>query len=74
MDTIWPDKSLCMSKLKRYLEPRLVVITLALPIDHTLVSPNIKVLSRLVWSGSDFGSDHNLVLTRLWLSDCEKPI
>ena len=47
---------------------------LALPIDHTLVSPNIKVLSRLVWSGSDFGSDHNLVLTRLWLSDCEKPI
>lgn len=43
---------------------------LALPIDHTLVSPNIRVLHRSVGPGSGLGSDHRPVETRLWLTRC----
>ena len=47
---------------------------LALPIDHTLVSSNVRVSARLVKPGARFGSDHNAVVTRLWLSRCRQPI
>ncbi len=46
----------------------------AIPIDHTLVSPNVKVLARTAGPGFTLGSDHRLVETRLWMSSCEKPI
>lgn len=47
---------------------------LAIPIDHTLVSPRIEVVERTVGPGYSFGSDHRLVETRLRLSRCKRAI
>jgi endonuclease/exonuclease/phosphatase family metal-dependent hydrolase len=44
---------------------------LALPIDHTLVSPDVRVLARSVGPGLRLGSDHRPVETVLQLSRCE---
>ena len=43
---------------------------LALPIDHTLVSSDVRVLARSVGPGRQLGSDHRPVETRLQLSRC----
>lgn len=44
---------------------------LALPIDHTLVSPDVRVLARSVGPGLALGSDHRPVATVLQLSRCQ---
>ncbi len=44
---------------------------LALPIDHTLVSPDVRVLARSVGPGLPLGSDHRPVATVLQLGRCE---